>query len=79
MPYETSETHGPAIIRKLLAFGFPEGVLYNLNFPNRAPDAVEGIAITAQGKIAHGLHIEERFDGRGNQYFWLAYRRGKGR
>ena len=32
----------------------------------------------AQGKFAHGLHVEERFDGRGNQYFWLAYRRGKG-
>jgi 5'-nucleotidase len=78
IPYETSETHGPGIIRKLLAFGFPGSVLYNINFPNRAPDAVEGIRITSQGKFAHGLHVEERFDGRGNQYFWLAYRRGKG-
>jgi len=78
IPYETSETHGPGIIRKLLDYGFPDNVLYNVNFPNRAPDAVEGIRITSQGRFAHGLHVEERFDGRGNQYFWLAYRRGKG-
>ena len=68
---------GPDIIRKLIAFGFPEGVLYNVNFPNRAPDEIEGITVTSQGKLAHGLHIDERFDGRGNQYFWLAYRRGE--
>jgi len=77
IPFETSETHGPDIVRKLVAFGFPEGVLYNVNFPNRAPDEIEGITVTSQGKMAHGLHIEERFDGRGNQYFWLAYRRGE--
>ena len=54
---------------------FPDNVLYNVNFPNRAPDAVDGVMITTQGKLVHGLHIDERFDGRGNQYFWLAYRR----
>lgn len=75
IPYETSLAHGPGIIRKLLDFGFPEGVLYNVNFPNRPPDKVEGVMITKQGKLAHALHIDERFDGRGNQYFWLAYRR----
>ena len=75
IPYETSIAHGPGIIRKLLDFGFPENILYNVNFPNRAPDKVDGVMITTQGKLAHGLHIDERFDGRGNQYFWLAYRR----
>ena len=33
--------------------------------------------MTAQGKIAHGMHVEERLDGRGNTYYWLAYRREK--
>jgi 5'-nucleotidase len=75
IPYETSIAHGPGIVRKLLDFGFPDNVLYNVNFPNRPPDAVDGVMITTQGKLVHGLHIEERYDGRGNQYFWLAYRR----
>lgn len=74
IPWETAEAHAPAIIGKLIDFGFPEAVLYNLNFPNRAPDAVEGVAVTSQGKLSHRLHIDERFDGRGNPYFWLAYR-----
>ena len=74
MPWQTAEAHAPDIIRKLIAFGFPDGVLYNVNFPNRAPDAVAGIAVTGQGKLAHRLHIEERRDGRGMPYYWLTYR-----
>jgi 5'/3'-nucleotidase len=77
VPWETAETHAPEIIRKLIAFGFPEGILYNVNFPNRRADAIDGLMITGQGKLTHGLHIEERLDGRGNQYFWLAYRRAR--
>ncbi len=75
VPWETAETHAPEIIRKVLAFGFPEGVFYNLNFPNCAPDEVAGIAVTRQGKLAHSLHIDERRDGRNLPYYWLMYRR----
>jgi len=77
VPWDTAETHGPDIIRKLIDFGFPDGVFYNLNFPNRAPDDVGGIAITNQGKLAHALHIDEGRDGRNLPYYWLVYRRSK--
>lgn len=77
VPWETTETHAPDIIRKLIDFGFPEGVLYNLNFPNCAPDKVAGFAVTRQGKLAHALHIDERRDGRNLPYYWLMYRRPK--
>jgi 5'-nucleotidase len=77
VPWETAETHAPDVIRKLIAFGFPEGVLYNLNFPNVAHGDVKGVIVTAQGKLTHGLHIDERRDGRGLPYFWLTYRREK--
>jgi 5'-nucleotidase len=76
VPWETAETHAPPLIRKLLDFGFPDEVLYNINFPNRMPDAISGVMVTGQGKLAHRLHIDERRDGRGNPYFWLAYRPG---
>jgi 5'-nucleotidase len=75
VPYETAEALAPNLIRKLIEFGFPEGILYNVNFPNRPPDEVDRIAVTRQGKMKHGLHIEARFDGRGNPYYWLAYKR----
>ena len=77
VPWETAEAHGPGIIRQLIAFGFPPGILYNLNFPNRAPDAIKGMVVTAQGKLTHGLHVDERRDGRNLPYFWLTYRREK--
>ena len=75
VPWGTTEHHAPDIIRKILDFGFPPGVFYNLNFPNRAADQIKGIAITSQGKLAHALHIDERRDGRNLPYYWLMYRR----
>jgi 5'-nucleotidase len=78
VPWETAEAFAPEIIRKLVAFGFPEGVLYNLNFPNRAPADTGDVVVTAQGKLSHGLHIEERRDGRNLPYFWVAYRNEAG-
>jgi 5'-nucleotidase len=75
IPWETAEAHAPGIIGKLMKFGFPEGVLYNVNFPNRAPDETGTVSVTTQGKLIHGLHAEERRDGRGNPYFWLTYKR----
>jgi 5'-nucleotidase len=77
IPYETSVEHGPRVVQALIDFGFPDNILYNVNFPNRSSERVEGVRVAAQGRLAHGLHVEERFDGRGNQYFWLAYRRGE--
>jgi 5'-nucleotidase len=74
VPWETAEAHGPDLIRRLMAFGFPEAVLYNVNFPNRTPTDVAGTAVTATGRLDHRLHIDERRDGRGLPYFWLAYR-----
>lgn len=73
--WETAEHHAPNLIRELMNFGFPDNVLYNLNFPNCAPSDVVGTRVTSQGRQTHGLHVDERFDGRGQRYFWLAYRR----
>jgi 5'-nucleotidase len=74
VPWATAETHGPRLVRRLLDFGFPGSVLYNVNFPNRQPSEVAGVAVTVQGRLAHRLHIDERRDGRGLPYYWLAYR-----
>jgi len=74
-PYwETGMRFAPDIIRRVLAEGMPRDVLVNVNFPDCPPDEVKGIAVTAQGRRRQErLHIDERRDGRGNPYYWIAY------
>ena len=50
------------------------GTLVNVNFPDCAPDEVTGIEASTQGQRNQALFgIDERQDGRGNPYFWLAF------
>ncbi len=76
VPWETCEEKAPALLKRLIGLKLPEGVFLNVNFPNCTPAEVEGVVVTAQGKLAHGLFIEERLDGRGFPYFWLRFGRG---
>jgi len=77
-PYwKTAAEHGPAIIDRVLKTGIPRDVLVNVNFPDCAPGAVKGVAVSTQGKRDQQLlHIDARHDGRGNPYYWIAYARG---
>ncbi len=74
--WETGLRYGPDIIRRVIAEGIPRDVLININFPDCRPEEVKRIAVATQGRHrADRLHIEERKDGRGNPYYWIAYRR----
>ncbi|MGE0499594.1 MAG: 5'/3'-nucleotidase SurE [Rhizobiaceae bacterium] len=75
VPYETAEAHAPALLQKLLKTDLPKGVFLNLNFPNCPPEEVAGTAVTRQGKLTHGLWVEERRDGRNFPYYWLRFGR----
>jgi 5'-nucleotidase len=75
--WETALRFSPDLIRRVLAEGMPRDVLVNVNFPDCPPEAVQGIAVTAQGKRDQELlHIEGRRDGRGNPYYWIGFSRG---
>jgi 5'-nucleotidase len=75
--WDTARQHGPGIIRRVLDRGIPRDVLVNVNFPDCAPDQVQGIAVTTQGKRdQEWLRIDARQDGRGNPYYWIAFSRG---
>jgi 5'-nucleotidase len=75
--WQTAVKHGPDIVRRVLKEGIPRDVLVNVNFPDCAPGAVKGIAVSSQGKRNQQLlHIDARHDGRGNPYYWIAYERG---
>ena len=73
-----AEAHAAGVIGKVLDLGIPRDILININFPDCAAENVAGVEITTQGKRDTGLmRIDEREDGRGNPYFWVAFARGK--
>ncbi|TKT76772.1 5'/3'-nucleotidase SurE [Aquamicrobium sp. LC103] len=73
--WETSERHAPALLEKLVRLPLPENVFLNVNFPNCSADEVKGATVTSQGKLVHGLWLDERKDGRGFPYYWLRFGR----
>ena len=76
--WETPMALGANMVRRLLEQGWPEDVVLNINFPDRAPDDVEGTIVTRQGRRNQDLlTIEDRMDTRGNPYYWLGFRRRK--
>jgi 5'-nucleotidase len=73
--WETPMEHGANIVRKLIAAGWPDDILINVNFPDREPGKVQGIQITEQGRRDQNyLRVEDRLDTRGNPYYWLGFR-----
>ncbi|MFO1184148.1 MAG: 5'/3'-nucleotidase SurE [Bauldia sp.] len=73
--WETAEHHAPGVIRALLDFGFGEGQFFSVNFPDVPPEAAGKPVVTVQGRLTHGLFVQERADGRGRPYYWLGYTR----
>jgi 5'-nucleotidase len=77
IPWDCAETHVSGVLRRLMAAGVPQNVLMNVNFPPCSAEEVKGVAITVQGRRSADLmYIEDRLDGRGNPYHWIAFRRG---
>jgi len=73
--WETAERHAPAVLEKVMKLALPQNVFLNLNFPNCVPEEVRGVAVTNQGRMSHGLWLDERQDGRGFPYYWLRFGR----
>jgi 5'-nucleotidase len=76
--WQCAETHGPAVIRRLVEIGWPEPqeVLMNVNFPDCEPQEVKGVEITEQGKRDMQTAVmDRRVDMRGNPYYWIGFKR----
>ncbi len=74
--WSCGEAHGPALIQRLVEIGWPGDVLMNVNFPDCAPDEVEGTEITMQGKRdLQTAALDRRIDARGFPYFWIGFKR----
>jgi 5'-nucleotidase len=76
--WDTPLAHGPSLIRKLLEEKLEPKILLNVNFPDSAPDAIKGVAITSQGVRDQALlDIDSRTDPWGTPYFWFGFERRK--
>jgi 5'-nucleotidase len=75
VPWEVAAAHGAAVLDKVLGVPLSPDRFVNINFPNCPPDAVEGIEVTRQGRLNHGLLIDRRLDGRSFPYHWITFDR----
>jgi 5'-nucleotidase len=77
--YEVAAQYGTGVVKKLMAMTFGPGVLMNVNFPDCRPDELQGVEVTRQGKRdVNLLTVDERVDARGNNYYWLGFKRERG-
>ena len=72
--WNTARTHGPEVLRRLVAWPWSENVMMNVNFPDMDADQVTEIEMTVQGRRdQHNLHAVRREDLRGHPYYWLGF------
>ena len=71
VPWDAAEQHGPDLVRKLCAHGWPANTLININFPDRAAGDVVGVRASSQGRRKLGDEIVESHDPRGVPYYWI--------
>lgn len=76
--WDCAGTHAPGLIKKILGEGIPRNSLVNINFPDCPASHVQGTSVAVQGQRKQELlRIDERYDGRGNPYYWIAFGRGR--
>ncbi len=74
--WSPGEVHGPALVRRLIDAGWPEGTLININFPGCTAAKVTGTELVPQGRYdLQSTEIEERHDARLRPYYWIGLRR----
>ncbi|HEX4742291.1 MAG TPA: 5'/3'-nucleotidase SurE [Caulobacteraceae bacterium] len=73
--FEPAERFAPGLLARLIAAGWPPGVILNINFPLGPASRVESVEITRQGfRDVRTRFAERRTDLRGREYYWLGFR-----
>lgn len=69
--WDTAERYGADLVRRVSQMAWSEDTFINVNFPDCAPQQVQGMRVTAQGKRKLGDDLVERLDPRGEPYVWI--------
>lgn len=70
--YESAGRVARRIARRVLAQGLPDGVLLNVNIPNRAFEELKGVAVTRQARSRWEESFNARTDPFDRPYYWMA-------
>ena len=74
--FDPAEHFGPGLVRRLVEIGWPADVVINVNFPARPIADIVEVEVTRQTfRDLHVRRAEKRTDMRGNDYFWMGFRR----
>ncbi|HAC62402.1 MAG TPA: 5'/3'-nucleotidase SurE [Cyanothece sp. UBA12306] len=60
------------LVKQLENNPLPKATLLNVNIPPVGADAIAGVMMTRQGLRRYVENFQQRFDPRGNSYYWLA-------
>lgn len=81
--WATAEHWTVEVLRRLdgMTWGgeWPEGTLFNVNFPDVKAASVTGIEVVSQGRRKIGGDIQDRIDPRGEPYYWVGVLRDEER
>lgn len=59
------------LAREILQRGLPQDTLLNVNVPNLLPGAIQGWAVTRQGRRVYSESVVRKTDPRGHTYYWI--------
>ena len=69
--FEASKPFVKKITEHVLKHGLPNGVVLNVNIPNIASDAIQGIKVCRQAKANWVEAFDKRKTPQGKDYYWL--------
>lgn len=59
------------LAEEILRRGLPRDTLLNVNVPNLPPEAIQGVAVTRQGRRVYSETVVRKIDPRGKAYYWI--------
>jgi 5'-nucleotidase len=66
--YKNAASLAFALVKQVMAYGFPPKTLLNMNIPEKE---INGVKITLQGQRIYRDALVERQDPRGRTYYWI--------
>jgi 5'-nucleotidase len=69
--FRTAALCARRLAREVLQRGLPQDTLLNVNVPNLRPEAIQGWAVTRQGRRVYSESVVRKTDPRGHTYYWI--------
>ena len=69
--YDTAAHVARRVTERLLVEGSPPGIVWNVNVPPCAPDALRGLRTAVLGRRMYAPSVDVRHDPRGQPYVWI--------